>query len=176
MGIGVALAALFSLPAWPEKSRPVFSSTRSFTIDGKKYRVENSPGNDFSLIRKELLRQGIDPPLPDVRQEGTPFVNDAAREVSGSTSNPSVPLPHGLHAEHFLQMESETGPVALVLGTMVDASSQIRRQLSALRWECVESGSGPAPVVVATMRKGRETFIVLLEEKEGKFLLVRRME
>jgi len=148
----------------------------SFTIDGKRYLVEKSPGDDISLIRRELLREGIDIHLSGSVQPTNPYFVQTLREDACSTSSPTMPLPQGLRAEHVLYMESETGSVGLAFGKMDARIPQIRHQLLTSGWECINAGKDQAHVALATRKKGRETFIVLLEEKEGKFLLARKME
>jgi hypothetical protein len=146
------LVVLIAMPALPDHARSRLSSTKSFSIDGKKFLVE---------------KRG------DGRHADSVFA-DSLREVGGSNSSNPIPLPQGLRVEHSLRMESESGQVDIVFGTMETRSPGIRRNMSSSGWECIEPGTGIT--ALATMKKGRETTIVLLEEKEGKFLLLRRPE
>ena len=147
------LVVLIAMPALPDNVRSRLSSTKSFFIDGKMFLVEKRGG--------------------DGRQPDSVFA-DSLRETGGSNSSNPIPLPQGLRVEHSLRMESESGQVDIVFGTMETRSPGIRRHMSSSGWECIETGAGKTSLV--TMKKERETTIVLLEEKEGKFLLLRRPE
>jgi hypothetical protein len=172
---GASLLVLFLvLPALPDQRRTSISSTRSFTIDGKKFLREKTAGDDLSLIRGELLRHGMNvPPLGDARP-ANPLFSDSLREAAGATSVKTVPLPPGLRAEHALKAESDSGVVDLAFGSMDTRGTQIRHRMSSSGWECIAPSPGQA--ALAIFHKGREATIVLLEEKEGKFLLIRRLE
>jgi hypothetical protein len=73
-------------------------------------------------------------------------------------------------------MESDSGPVDLAVGFMEVHGRSVRAQLPSSGWKVIEDGPDHDQPAVATMKKGRETFIVFLEEKKGKFLLVRKRE
>lgn len=151
IGSALLLVAFLALPASPDPRRARLSSTKSFVVDGKKFLIEKS---------KE-------------RPTNTMFA-DALREAGGGPSSNPISIPHGLRAEHSLRMESESGPVDIAFGSIDTRGPQMRHRMSSMGWECIEPGQGQA--AVATIKKGRETTIVLLEEKEGKFLLLRRPE
>ena len=146
------LVVLIAMPALPEHGRSRLSSTKSFSIDGKKFLVE---------------KRG------DGRQPDSVFADSLKEAGRATTSNP-ISIPQGLRVEHSLRMESESGPVDVVFGAMETRSPGIRHNMSSSGWECIEPGAGRT--ALATMKKERETTIVLLEEKEGKFLLLRRPE
>jgi len=168
------LVLFLVLPALPDPRRTSISSTRSFTIDGKTFLREKSAGDDLSLIRGELLRQGLNvPPLGNARP-AYPLFSDSLREAVGAASVKPVPLPPGLRAEHALRAESDSGFVDLAFGSMDTRGPQIRHRMSSSGWECI--APSPEQAAVAIFHKGKEATIVLLEEKEGKFLLIRRME
>lgn len=146
------LVVLIAMPALPDNVRSRLSSTKSFSIDGKKFLVEKGG---------------------DGRQADSMFA-DSLKEAGRATASNPIPLPQGLRVEHSLRMESESGQVDIVFGTMETRSPGIRRHMSSSGWKCIEPGAGKT--ALATMKKERETTIVLLEEKEGKFLLLRRPE
>ena len=176
MGITMLPLVLIALPALSEIGCKTLSSTKVFTIDGKRYLVEKSAGNDISLIRRELSRKGIDIQLSGSGQPTNPYFVQHLREDTCTTSFPTMSLPQGLRAEHVMHMESETGSIGLAFGAMDARGPQIRNQLSASGWECIHAGNGQEHVAIATRKTGRETSIVFLEEKEGKFLLARKWE
>lgn len=167
---------LLTLPALSEIGHKTLSSTEVFTIDGKKYLVEKSAASDISLIRRELSREGIDIQLSGSGQSTNPYFVQPLREEPCTTSLPTMPLPQGLRAEHVMHMESEAGSIGLAFGTMDARGPQIRNQLLTSGWECIHAGNSQEQVAIATRKKGRETSIVFLEEKEGKFLLARKRE
>lgn len=170
------LLALAALPAMAEKHGGLFSSTKEFSIDGNAFRVEQSVEDDFSLIRRVLSRSGIDAPLPYGVGPSHPILHTALLESMAETAAASLPLPSGLNAEHFIRLKSRPGTIDIAFGEPDISVSKIRSRLSGSDWEFRETGNAGAPVVVATRNKGRETFIVILEEKTGKFLFVRKMD
>lgn len=176
MGIAILPLVLFSLPALSGKNQKKLFTTKAFTIDGQRFLLEKSAGDDISLILRELARKGFEIPLSCSSQPSNPYLVDALREDARTSPMPNLHFPHGLRAEHVMHMESEAGPIALAYGVMDPRGPEIRQRLSASGWQCIEAGHGQEQVAVATLKKGRETFIVFLEEKEGKFLLAHRME
>jgi hypothetical protein len=176
MGFAMLPLVLFSLPASSEKNHKRISTTKTFTIDGQRYYLERSADDDISLILRELRQKGIDIPLSWSGQPANPCLFDALREDARLSPIPKLHFPHGLRAEHVMHMESERGPNALAFGTMDPRGPEIRQRLAASGWKCIEAGHGQEEIAVAALKNGRETFIVFLEEKEGKFLLVHRVE
>ncbi len=170
------LLALLALPAMAGKHIGLFASTKEFSIDGNAFRVKQSAADDFSLIRRELSRRGIDAPLPDGVEPSHPVLHAALQESAAKTAAAPLPLPSGLHAEHFIRLESDSGTVDLAFGGLDIGVSQVRSRLSGSGWVFRETGNAAPPAVVATRNKGRETFIVILEEKTGKFLFARKMD
>lgn len=173
-----ALLLLSTLPALPDQRQKILSSTKSFFIDGNRYRVEKSAGGDLALIRRQLALWGWD--LPDsgsggLRPSNTVYA-DVLRKDENSAPPPSLPIPDGLHTEHVLRMESDAGPLDLAAGSMKANMPFVRSRMRERGWIFIEGGRGGDPLSMATLKKGREALLVLLEEKERKFLLVRRME
>lgn len=170
------LLALAALPAMAEKHVGPFSSTKEFSIDGNAFRVEQSVEDDFSLIRRVLSRSGIDAPLPYGVGPSHPIILTALLESSAGTAAPPLPLPSGLHAEHFIRLKSGPGIIDIAFGELDIGVWKVRSRLFGSDWEIRDTGNAGAPAVVATRNKVRETFIVILEEKTGKFLFARKMD
>ncbi|MBI5419157.1 MAG: hypothetical protein HZA60_03615 [Deltaproteobacteria bacterium] len=177
LGATILVIGLAALPALSAQTRAkILSSTKAFSIDGKRFLLETSAGDDLSLISRELKKQGLDiqfdgPPSPlDSR-----FV-DILRENGEPGPLPPLPLPHGLKAEHVMRMETSSGPIDLAFGTSDVPARTALDRLRASSWECVRADHGKGPAFMASMKKGRETFIVLLEEKERDFLFLRQVE
>lgn len=176
LGAAALFLSILALPGSSDCRQSMVSSTKAVIIDGKRFHVETSVGDDSSLIRRELSRRGLDLPVPGVPQSSTPYFADALQEDNGTTSSPSIPVPQGLHAEHVVRMESNSGPVDLAVGFMEAHGRSVRAHLASSGWKIIEDGHGRDRPAVATMKTGRETFIVFLEEKKGRFLLVRKRE
>jgi hypothetical protein len=172
----ILLPLLAALPAFSGHGRKPLSSTKGFIIDGKRFLVEESAGDDLSLLGRELTRQGLNVHLPGKPSATHPFFADALREDVGNILPPAMSLPPGFRPERTLRLESVTGPIDLAFGEIDVSGRTARNRLSASGWECVARDDIPSATSVATQKKGRETAIVFLEEKEGKFLLVRRLE
>jgi hypothetical protein len=174
--MAMVLSFFLALPALSEKSRNIDSLTGAFVIDGKRYLLEKSAGNDASLIHGELLRRGIDVPLRSLDQPTGSSIPGVLREEVRPGSIPDISMPPGLIAHHSMIMESETGPIAIAMGVTDPRGAKTRDRLAANGWECLLPANGREQVAIATLKKGKETFIVFLEEKKGKFLFVRKME
>lgn len=172
----ILFLSIIALPALPEHRRKTISSTKMFLINGKRYLPENGAGGDVSLIRRELKRRGWDVPIPGNPLPANPYFEVALREDDGTTSSAPIPLPQGLHPEHVVQMVSDSGPVELAVGSMDARGPSVRNRLPTSGWKCIETARGQEPVAVAIRNNGKETFLVFLEEKKGKFLLVRKPE
>lgn len=177
-GLGAAaLLLLTSLPAIPDQRQKILSSTRSCFIDGQRYRVEKSAGGDLDLVRRQLARQGWS--LPD-SVSGNPGpihpIHTDSLAVEGDAAPPSLSIPDGLHAEHILRMESVSGPLDLAAGSIKAALPFVQYRMRDCGWIFIETDQGRETLSLATLKKGRETFLVLLDEKERKFLFVRRMD
>jgi hypothetical protein len=168
--------SILALPAFPDHRQKMISSTKAFFINGKRYLLEKAAGGDMSLIRRELKRHGRDVHIPENSLPGNPYFEDALREENGTTSSAPIAMPKGLHPEHIVQMVSDSGPVELVVGSMDARGSSARNRLPESEWEHIESVHSQHPIAVALRKNGKETFLVFLEEKRGKFLLVRKPE
>ncbi len=176
LGALILFISILALPALPDHRQKMISSTKSFLINGKRYLLEKAAGGDVSLIRRELKSHGRDAPLPGNTQPANPYFEDALREDNGTTSSAPIPFPQGLHPEHVVQMVSDSGLVELAVGTMDACWPSVRNRLPESGWKRIEAAQGQEPVAVAIRKNGKETFLVFLEEKRGKFLLLRKPE
>jgi hypothetical protein len=168
--------SILALPAFPDHRQKMISSTKAFFINGKRYLLEKAAGGDMSLIRRELKRHGRDVHIPGNSLPGTSYFEDALREDIGTTSSAPIAIPNGLRPEHIVQMVSDSGPVELVVGSMDARGSSARIRLPESEWKHIESAQGQHPIAAALRKNGKETFLVFLEEKRGKFLIVRKPE
>jgi len=177
LGVSVLLFAAAALPASSYLVPNLPPSTKAFSIDGKRFLLEKTASSNLSLLREELLKQGIDVPLgKDESIPSNPSINGIAREEETTSPLPSLPLPEGLRAEHMLRTESGRVRTDIVFGIMEAPGKSLRNWLSSSGWDCLKSGLDQGVSFVATLKKGRETFVVFLEEKERRFLLLHHME
>lgn len=172
----IPVLVLAALPAFSGHGRKPISSTKGFIIDGRRFLVEESAGDDLSLLRRELTRQGLNVSLPGGPSATHPCFSDALREDIENIRPPALSLPPGFRPERTMRLETGTGAIDLSFGRIDIPGRMVRDRLSSSGWECVAGDGIPSAYSVATREKGRETAIVFLEEKEGKFLLVRRLE
>jgi hypothetical protein len=168
--------SILALPAMPEHRRKMISATKAVFIDGKGYLLEKAAGGDVSLIRRELNRRGWDVPIPGNSQPANPYFEAALREDDGTSPSAPISFPQGLHPEHVVHLVSDSGLVELAVGTMNSRGPSVRNRLPASGWKSIDAAQVLEPVAVALQKNGKETFLVFLDEKKGKFLLVRKPE
>ncbi len=151
-----------------------FPSSRVFSIDGIRFSPGGPSGNSLSVVERELAKRGIDtvPVSASLRSAVDPGAVEPLREEPETIDAP--PLPGGLKPEHFLRLQTATGPVELAFGHMDRARGDILRRLRADGWECKELDAHGAPGTIAQLSGRKEASVVLLEEAEGRFLSIRR--
>jgi hypothetical protein len=170
------LAGAFSVYALPGRSGWAISSTRSFSLNGRWYSV-GKPAEADSLLREELHKRGLT--VPDLSREAADpdaIIVDALAETPSNFRSRPISLPHGFRAESSLQMESGDGSVDITTGNAPMKNGSARKALADAGWEFTDTEEPERPFRIATLRKGRETAIVLLEKKEGNCLFIRRRE
>lgn len=171
------VACAYSVYAVPHRVDGILSTTRSFSLNGRWYSVDKPAGSD-TIIRDEVTRKGVDlARIP--RESGDPedFLLDPLTERSPKKDR-SLPcsLPSSFRARNSLQLESEAAILDITCGTVSPKGNLSMKELAATGWKIAETGNSPGAVSVATIRKGRETSIVFLEEKEGSCLFLRQLE
>jgi hypothetical protein len=172
------LAAFFiaALPAFSGHALRSLSLTESFLLDGKRFLLDKSAGDDLALIRRELMSQGLNIPLEGSASTPHPLFADAAREKTGNAHITIFPLPFGYRVKHELRLESLHGPVDILFGDLVISGKKARNILSESGWKCVTHDGTQHYMTMATRKSGRETQIVFMDEAEGTLLLVRRLD
>jgi len=176
IGAILLLPVLVAMPEISLSARKLLSSTKAFSIDGRRFLLEESAGDDFSLIRRMLRRQGLDVPIENGPSPGHPAFNDGLREEAGKISPPPFSLPPGFRFEHTLRLESGFAPVDIASGRIEVSGALARNRMSADGWESIAQDVLPSPTTVSRKINGRETLLVFLDETEGRFLLFRRLE
>lgn len=156
--LAAALAlALFSVPADSRLPGSYRSETRAVSIDGIRF-VAAMPSADDG------------PPA------SVPFLGERLREAGEDAALPALALPRGLRAERTVRMEGVSGPVTVVLGRTAAPREPLLKSLRAAGWRIPARGPYEKTAAVATITAGKESRVVLMDEKEGRFLLVLRLE
>ena len=169
-------AGVFSVYALPYHVGKIISPTRSFALHGKWYSAGN-PSKGKSLIQEELSRQGFDiTRIPGGAPDPGDGVPDPLFEIPSKKRFRPVFFPAWFQVENSLQMESEDELIDITSGRNETAGGSARKQLVAEGWTVVGMEGEASPFSMATIRRGRETSIVFLEEKEGGCLFVTRLE
>lgn len=166
-----------TLPVRGDSRRDAYHPGGHVAIDGKSFLPALPGRDDISAIRRDLEKSGIgvprdfadlavavgqDPAFPNglVASEGTPAVSPP-------------PLPGGLDADHTLSFETGNGAADIVVGKLQGRGPSVRKRLAADGWgEPAREASGGS-VRLMEKRNGKGTTIVLLDEAEGTFLLLR---
>jgi len=170
------VAGAFSVYAFPLRINGLLSATRFFSLDGKWYSVgKTSTGN--SLLREELRNKGIDiGRIPREPLDSGDCVLDILSEIPPRMRSRSSPLPSCLRVENNMGMESGLGFLDITSGKISPKGTYARKNLAAQGWTFDDMKEPATPVRIGTIRNGRETAIVFLEEKEGDFLYIRQRE
>jgi len=156
---------------------PMFgSTTRSFSIDGARYSLIPSAESDFSLVRKELARQGIDlPPQSEEDPPPPPALSFAIASRGTDDSPRRLPLPSSFDIEHAVRLANEGGEVEMIFGTV---RQPVRESVSLLRargWSFAGASGRTRNGTVATYVHGKEKILAFLEAEGRGWLLVRRV-
>lgn len=153
------------------------SSTRAFFIDGRSFEVGTPGTGDLSLLERELKSAGLETVPPDaIPLLLSRSIPDPLREHPPATAGIYTALPAGFEAEHAMRMETESGPVEIAFGGVKAGVGRAFRGLCSDGWDCGAPDPDEARPLLATKTKGGETSIVLLVEKEARFLFLRRPE
>ena len=170
------VAGAFSVYAFPLRIDGLLSATRFFSLDGKWYSV-GKPSSGNSLLREELRKQGIDiGRIPRVPPDSGDCVLDILSEIPARMRSRSSPLPSCLRVENNMGMESGLGFLGIRSGKISPKGTYARKILAAQGWTFVDRKERATPICIGTIRNGRETAIVFLEENEGDFLYIRQLE
>lgn len=169
---GILFPAVFSA-AFPH----LVSTTRFFSFDGRRYTLVPSGESDFSLVRRELAKTGIDLPQdPEEDPAPHPALSFALAQEGEERSPRRFPIPASFGIEHTLRLANVGGEVEIVFGTTRQSPQESVRLLRERGWSC----SGPAGRgrggTVATHTRGKERLLAFLEAEGGGFLLVRRVD
>jgi hypothetical protein len=163
-----------------DSSRPGHSPNGRVTLDGRSFLPGAPDQDDFSTVRREFEKFGVEVPAefgdPAGASRQHPVFRSGLVGTEGPASGDPPDLPPGLTADHTLRLESPTGVTDLVLGKMHSRGPSIRTRLVAAGWEGSEPGEAPGSPWLLEKRNGKETTVVCLDEAEGTFLLFREAD
>ncbi len=169
-------AGAFSVYAFPLRVNGLLSATRFFSLNGKWYSVGKTSGGN-SVLREELRKMGIDTGrITREPLDSEDYVLDILSEIPSRMRSRSSPLPSSLHVEDNMGMETGLGFLDITSGKITSKGTYARKDLAAKGWTFVDMKEHATPVCIGTIRDGRETAIVFLEEKKGDFLYIRQLE
>lgn len=167
----------YSVYAVPHQVGAFPSPTRSFSLNGRWFSV-GKPSRTGTIVRGELAKRGFDVSriLREPGNPDEPFIDTLMELPPGNIRSrfSSVPVP--LRDKITLQTVSDAGTVDITFGNGISGGNHTRKELLAKGWRIVETGKSASPGFIATIRNGRETSVVFLEEKTGGFLSIRRLE
>jgi len=169
-------AGALSVYALPLPVNGLLNATRSFSLDGKWYSLgKTSSGN--SVLNEELRKLGIDTGrIPRDPLDSGDCVLDILSEEPSRMRSRSFPLPSCLHVKGNMEMDIGLGFLGITTGKISPNGRYARKELAAKGWTFVDIKEHATPVSIGTIRAGRETAIVFLEENEGDFLYVWQRE
>jgi hypothetical protein len=171
------VACACSVYAMANRVDGIISLTRSFSLNGRWYSVGKPSGSD-SLIREALTKRGFDVTrIPqETEDQGDISLDTLSEQYSKIDRFRPYSFPFLFQARNSLQMESDAGVIDITYGNVSRKGNYARKNLAAKGWKIAETGKSARPVSIATNSKGRETFIVFLEENEGTCLFIRQLE
>lgn len=170
------MACILCFAALSAEIPPNFS-TRSFSIDGRRFLLEPSSESDISLVRRELAKSGIDLPRdPEVEASPSPALSFVLSHERNEPPSRRLPLPATFVVEHVLRLADDGGEVEIVYGTTRGRLREAASRLRARGWSCRIPAGRTRESTVATYTHGKERLLAFLEAKEGGFLLVRSMD
>lgn len=168
---GLLATAIYST-AFPMSA----STTQFFSIDGVRYSLIPSAESDFSLVRKELAKQGIElSPQPE-EDPPPPAALSFTLAPRGTDDSPRrLPLPPSFAIEHALRLTNEGGEMEMIFGTVRQPVRESVPLLRAKGWSFSVASGRTQDGTVATYVHGKEKILAFLEAEGRGFLLVRRV-
>jgi hypothetical protein len=158
-----------------------FPAATEVSIDGMSFAADESLSNDSTLLRRELEKLGLRPPEPFDIPEGTGDRNPVFSEKLVGSLKPRTAgapkVPRGLTTDHSLRMSGDSGTVEIVTGKLEPGGGgAISARLAADGWAPVSMERNPRISRMLRKAQGKETTVVCLDETEGSFLLLRKLE
>jgi hypothetical protein len=171
-----AVLVLLVVPTLSPGARKGPFETKVFCLDGRRFEIFPGTMSDMSLLRRELHRQRVSLKLPDKPSPSAPSAAEALVEAGKGPARPKAALPAGFRIERHLRLESGAGTTEILFGGIDAGPRTILAGLEKSGWKTRIPGSTPGIPGFATITRGRESHVVFLEEKGGRFLLVGRIE
>lgn len=175
----VALAWYIVAAGSGDARKTEFSSTDEFSVDGMRFLIGDTFSNDSTLLRRELKKLGVTSPetfdIPEDRAALKPL-------FFGKLAVPSVPrssgvgiLPGGLTADHSVRLSGERHSVDLAFGRL-DTRGNAADRLETEGWSPLSPAETDGRARMFRQLRGKESAVVFLDEREGRFLLFRKLE
>jgi len=152
---GAALLLSLIVSGYGKALKIVPSSAMEVSIDGRTFRSADFLADEATLVRRELGKL----------------------DASGKEPSAGLPdIPRGLTAEHSLRMSGGGRSVELAFGKTETGAAGTASRLANGGWTPVSpEGNARFPRMLHKVR-GKEVTVVCLDEKEDRFLLIRRVE
>ena len=155
------------------------SSATEVSIDGKSFLVDESLSGDSTLLSRELAKRGVRPPesfeIPGVTRPRNSVFSKGLVE-SAKPCSIQLPVPRGLTAEHTIRMTGADQSVDIATGKLGSEGPSVSSRLAAEGWAPVSTGGNSRLSKMFQKIQGKEIAVVCLDEKEGAFLLLRKLE
>ncbi len=170
----VGAVALVVGQALSDRGSGAVSGSRAFSIDARRFIVQDAGDSSGSFVERELARMGIDTHDFSKRLASTPESRtvEPLREEPGGRDDSAHT--GGLEPEHVLRLETPTGPVEISFGHVARGKKDFLRRLRSSGWECTETDAHGIPGTIAQLTTRKESSFVILEKTEGRFLAIRR--
>lgn len=178
--IAAGVALLFSLIAYGTgDAGKRDSGFSSFSIDGKSFLPGGSLSDEFAALRRELSRLGVQAPeglaVSDTIGGPGPVFSEKLVSSGQTASVEAARVPGGLAADHVLRMSGPDGTLELIMGRTGGGNLSAAARLESDRWEPVRAAGNARLPNMLRKTRGKETSIVLLDEAESSFLLIRKL-
>src|SRR5574341_1531310 len=173
----ILLGVCLSMPAFSTIRRAIEAPNVPFSIDGTLFPADSLSDTDLSLVEKELQRLGITDNSDEIphgpQSARLPSPESGVRRQGGG--HPS--LPAGLRADRtFTRPGSGGAGTEIALGSCAAPAERMKGELTRRGWNCSPAISAGGQIFIGSFTRGKETQIVVLEEKRRQFLFLRRME
>ncbi len=158
-----------------------FSHPTEVSIDGRSFVAEESFSSDSTLLRRELEKLGFRPSETfDIPEDPRTRASVFSEKLVGAVEPRPVvapKVPRGLTTDHAIRMSGDGRTVEIVTGRLESGrAAAVSARLAAEGWAAVSMERNPRMSRMLRKAQGKETTVVCLDETEGSFLLLRKLE
>jgi hypothetical protein len=180
LSVGFALILSLCAAGKVDALRKAVSRPIQVTIDGMTFHADKTDNGDTTLLRRELARLGVRPPdtleIPEEIRTAHPVFSGNLGVSPGRRPVEAADLPRGLTSDHTVRMDEGGRTVELVFGKLGLPGASVRSLLAAKGWLIVSAEGDARLPRMLEKTQGKETAFVCLDEKEGTFLVVRKVD